>query len=136
VTLGRALVELGQLEEARAEFAVVLRAAPGNLAAIRGMADLCERLGLVEEALSFYKSALSIAHNDPELEESVGDLSRRLVMRPGPAVSETSETSEPLPPEPPPMVLFEPMDPERAHAERTIAALELWLDAIHGTRAY
>jgi tetratricopeptide (TPR) repeat protein len=43
VTLGRALAELGRLDEARAEFAQVLRAAPDNLLAVRGMADLHQR---------------------------------------------------------------------------------------------
>jgi tetratricopeptide (TPR) repeat protein len=40
VTLGRALVELGRLDEARSEFEQVLLAAPDNLVALRGMADL------------------------------------------------------------------------------------------------
>ena len=40
MTLGRALQELGQAQDARAEFEYVLSLAPDNLAAIRGLAEL------------------------------------------------------------------------------------------------
>lgn len=40
VTLGRALQDLGQRADARAEFEYVLSLAPDNLAAIRGLAEL------------------------------------------------------------------------------------------------
>ena len=42
-TLGRALMELGQYEEARTELEYVIRRAPDNLAAIRGLAELHDR---------------------------------------------------------------------------------------------
>lgn len=45
VTLGRALIELGKLEEARRELQLVLESAPDNLAATRGIAAIDERLG-------------------------------------------------------------------------------------------
>ena len=40
VTLGRALLETGQHEQARAELEAVLRVAPDNLAAIRALAEI------------------------------------------------------------------------------------------------
>ncbi len=40
VTLGWALLDLGQLREAREEFEIVRRSAPDNFAAIRGLAQL------------------------------------------------------------------------------------------------
>src|SRR5439155_22482254 len=40
VTLGRALLELQQLDEAKAEFEQVLKSATENLAAIRGLAEI------------------------------------------------------------------------------------------------
>lgn len=43
VTLGRALLELGELEAAEAEFADVHRAAPENLAAMRGLDEIRAR---------------------------------------------------------------------------------------------
>ncbi len=45
VTLGRALIEVGDYEPAREELETVLRSAPENLAALRGLALINERLG-------------------------------------------------------------------------------------------
>ena len=49
VTLGRALLEMGRFEEARDELEHVLRVAPENLAAIRGLAEIHQRHGLRSE---------------------------------------------------------------------------------------
>ena len=43
VTLGRALLELGRLDEAAAEFEFVVRSAPDNLTAVRQLADIHQR---------------------------------------------------------------------------------------------
>ncbi len=43
LTLGRSLMELGRLDESQAELESVLRAAPENLAAARGLADISRR---------------------------------------------------------------------------------------------
>jgi tetratricopeptide (TPR) repeat protein len=43
VTLGRALIEVGRFDEAEQELQLVLKAAPENLAAIRGLADIHHR---------------------------------------------------------------------------------------------
>jgi tetratricopeptide (TPR) repeat protein len=48
VTLGRALIEVGRYEDAVEELQFVLRVAPENLAAIRGLADIHQRRGDVE----------------------------------------------------------------------------------------
>jgi len=45
VTLGRALAELGRLDEAADEFSRVVEAAPDNLIAVRALADIHHRLG-------------------------------------------------------------------------------------------
>ena len=45
VTLGRALIELERYEDAQEELEFVLRAAPENLAAIRGLAEIHHRRG-------------------------------------------------------------------------------------------
>jgi tetratricopeptide (TPR) repeat protein len=45
VTLGRALLEVGRFEDAREELEHVLRLAPENLAAIRGLAEIHHRRG-------------------------------------------------------------------------------------------
>src|SRR3954471_11294751 len=49
VTLGRALIEMGEYEGAREELETVLRTASENLAAIRGLAQIHDRLGHVAE---------------------------------------------------------------------------------------
>ena len=45
VTLGRAFIEVGRLHEAREELEYVLKLAPENLAAIRGLAEIHDRIG-------------------------------------------------------------------------------------------
>jgi tetratricopeptide (TPR) repeat protein len=78
VTLGRALIELDQLDEAQAELSRVLVSAPENLAAIRGLAEIHHRHGDLVQALAQYRAALLLARNDPDLEETIADLSRQV----------------------------------------------------------
>jgi tetratricopeptide (TPR) repeat protein len=89
VTLGRALSELGRLDEARDELAIVLAAAPDNLAANRAMAEVHQRRDRLPEALHFYKRALELAHHDPDLERAVATI-QQAVSPPAPAKSETA----------------------------------------------
>lgn len=77
VTLGTALIEAGRLDEAAVEFESVLRAAPENLAAIRGLAQIqglksgaikpvtaAERLGRRQiEALGGFLAAIDQARS-------------------------------------------------------------------------
>jgi tetratricopeptide (TPR) repeat protein len=49
VTLGRALLEIGRFDEAKEELEHVLRVAPENLAAIRGLAEIHHRKGELPE---------------------------------------------------------------------------------------
>jgi len=51
VTLGRALIEIGDVEAAAAELEYVLRAAPENLAAIRALAEIHRRRSEVPEQI-------------------------------------------------------------------------------------
>jgi cellulose synthase operon protein C len=78
VTLGRALTELGQLDEAELEFDLVLGTAPDNLAAIRGVAEISQRRGHLHVALAHYERALSLARHDPDLEETVAAIAREI----------------------------------------------------------
>jgi hypothetical protein len=91
VTLGRSLLELNQLEDARRELETVLKSAPENLAAIRGLAEIHHRRGDLPEALTHYRSALALAKNDPELEQTVEHLSHELS-----AASQRPPSPEPL----------------------------------------
>jgi tetratricopeptide (TPR) repeat protein len=76
VTLGRALIETNQLDAAETELTHVLNSARDNLAALRGMADIYHRRAELPKALRFYRRALTLAQNDPELEQTVEDIER------------------------------------------------------------
>lgn len=78
VTLGRALLDLGQLDNARDELEFVVAEAPENLAAVRGLAEIFHREGQTSEALTYYQRALALARHDPEIEEIVQQLSRQV----------------------------------------------------------
>ena len=98
VTLGRALLELNRFEEAREELTHVLRAAPENLAAIRGLAEIHHRRGELPEALEQYRSALNVAKHDAEIEQAVEEISKRVGGdEPGGAVAAPERTADPLP---------------------------------------
>jgi tetratricopeptide (TPR) repeat protein len=84
VTLGRALVDLGHLDDGERELEMVLASAPENLSAIRGLAEIHHRRGSLDEALTQYKAALGLARNDPDLQETIGDLERKLGTAAGP----------------------------------------------------
>lgn len=78
VTLGRALLDLSELDAARAEFEFVVAEAPENLAAVRGLAEISQRDGQLADALNYYRRALALARHDPEIEEIVQQLSRQV----------------------------------------------------------
>ena len=76
VTLGRALIEVNALDDARTELETVLKSAPENLAAIRGLAETFHRQGQLPEALAQYRAALALARNDPDLQQTVEELAK------------------------------------------------------------
>jgi tetratricopeptide (TPR) repeat protein len=78
VTLGRALIEVGELQPAQDELKRVLDAAPENLAALKGLADIYYRRGEQREALAHYRRALEFAPHDPDLEHLVSQIARDL----------------------------------------------------------
>ena len=120
VTLGRALLDLGQLDDARLELQFVASEAPENLAAVRGLAEIFHRDGDAAAALEHFQRALALARHDPELEEIVQQLSRQVGAEASPSVGLTFEeahqelltAADRLPPvtpgEPPPESAAEP----------------------------
>ena len=148
VTLGRALFELNNLDEAQTELEHVLQHAPENLAAIRGLGEIHHRKGELGQALSYFKTALSIARHDPDLEQTINEISRAVTPAP-PAAGEgltfeqaTAEFEEFLDsfavpksapdPEPKkPSVQPEPNPKVMAAANPALPRLEAFLDAIH-----
>jgi tetratricopeptide (TPR) repeat protein len=77
-TLGRALLELGHVDEALLELTTVLNAAPENLTALRGVADVHHRRGEPERALEMYRRAQASAPQDADLERVIGELQQTL----------------------------------------------------------
>ena len=88
VTLGRALIEMNDLDQALQELTVVLKSAPENLAAIRGIAEIHHRRGELAEALAQYRAALALARNDPDLQQTVAELARQVEPPAAPAADE------------------------------------------------
>jgi Tetratricopeptide repeat len=64
MTLGRALLDTGDLGGARAEFEAVLRAAPDNILASRFLAECDEGLGDLVRAEAQYKATLQLSPGD------------------------------------------------------------------------
>ena len=65
VTLGRALLELQQFDEAKTELDFVVQAAPDNLAAIRGLAEIHQRRDEVDEPGHVSAAAAVVAEEAP-----------------------------------------------------------------------
>jgi tetratricopeptide (TPR) repeat protein len=144
VTLGRALIELEQYDDAQTELEYVLRTAPENLAAIRGLAEIHQRRGEpVHEEPPFVEHA-----TEPDETPSAGTTGFT-EMEPGPAIPQSGlagewelETFSPisttpphvddalaeeLPHDSPPPVDPVVLDPAEQAA---LASLESWLEAI------
>jgi len=158
VTLGRALIELDRFDEAEQELSQVLKSAPDNLAAIRGTADIHRQRGNLAKALEYYRSALQLAKNDPDLQETVADLAKKIAptreaeLKDGLTLDDMHReltARAALPPQeiarPHAVALRTPTpvpapvaatraQTDRDRALRTIAALEQWLGAIHAAR--
>ncbi len=81
VTLGRALLGRGAVDEAEKEMRAVLRSAPENLAALRALGEIGQRRGDVKAALLQYEMAFAHAPQDPELEHTVTELRRQVALQ-------------------------------------------------------
>ena len=138
VTLGRALLEIGDIDSAQQELNDVLRVAPDNLSAIRGIAEVHRKKGEIPEALEQFRSAFEMANPDASIEQVVRDLRRDAtagdahVLRSGAAAGRGGVTSVQADT---PARASQPFtaDEERA-ARRTLAYLERWLQAILADR--
>ena len=64
VTLGRALLELELVDEARAELDYVIQAAPDNLAAIRALAEIHQRHGDLDDVAKPLGAAHAVARDE------------------------------------------------------------------------
>ncbi len=158
VTLGRALLETGELEPAEHELKEVLRLAPENLAALRGVAEALGRRGDDTSALAHYEMALALAPRDLELQHTVASLREHVrppaaaapsltqplaptaaaqeapAPRPSDAaVSASREAPIAAPPEAP-APLPQPSTAPPQEASAALPVLERWLDLIIADR--
>jgi tetratricopeptide (TPR) repeat protein len=109
VTLGRALIEVGDYDAAREELETVLRSAPENLAAIRGLAQIHERQG-----------------HSTEMDPHLAAMMNAEVERVAQAAAAKPTPPPPAPAEPPPIaveriapepIFSEPLAPEPVFTE-------------------
>jgi tetratricopeptide (TPR) repeat protein len=146
VTLGRALLEIGDIDSAQRELNDVLRLAPDNLSAIRGIAEVHRKRGEIPEALEQFRSAFEMASPDPTIEQVVRDL-RRDAMAAGPPRSRAGAMPEPghapfartgaagIEEHGAAVPTVQPLKAEESRAaRRTLAYLERWLQAILAER--
>lgn len=91
VTLGRALLELGRLDDALIELKVVLAVAPENLPANRALAEAYQKRGQLQDALAQYKRALELATLHSDLENRAERIEN--VVSPPPAVAKREASS-------------------------------------------
>jgi len=114
VTLGRALLELGEFDEAETELQQVLRAAPENLAAIRALADIHHRRGDAPDRVPEQPASAPAPATPLTIAAPSADT-------PPTAVSTVVPFSAPAPPAPPPAVMQDPALPK---LERFLAAIQ------------
>lgn len=134
VTLGRALLEIGDTESAHRELSDVIRVAPGNLSAIRGLAEVHRRRGELPEALEQFRSAFELAGPDPAIEQIVRDLRREAMQAPLPAEPGRAPESAPGSYAAGQAAVRPAASEEQRAARRTVAYLERWLEAIVADR--
>ena len=96
VTLGRALSEIGRLDEAFDELSLVFERAPTNLPAIRALAEVYRRRGQMTEALQHYRLALSLAKYDADLEDAVERIEQEVTPAPAPVEAAAAPVIEEL----------------------------------------
>lgn len=78
MTLGRALLDSGDLAAARLEFETVLRGAPDNILASRFLAECLEGLGDLGSALLQFRAAQRLAPSDKHVEGQIRALEEKL----------------------------------------------------------
>ncbi len=97
MTLGRALLDTGDLSNARGEFETVLRGAPDNILASRFLGECLEGLGDLGAALLQYKSTLRLVPGDRAIEAQIRNLEDRLTSATVPRAAPPPATAPPAP---------------------------------------
>ena len=131
MTLGRALLDTGDVAAARIEFETVLKGAPDNILASRFLGECLEALGDLTAAREQFKATLALAPGDKQVTAHLRDLEAKLktsAAKPASAVSPAPgpSPSAPAPPPPIPLAAVEgPMELERSLQRRRAPEADL-----------
>lgn len=126
VTLGRSLVELGEMTQAERELRLVIRSSPENLAARRALGDLYWRQLDLSKALEQFQTAVTLAPGDDELAEIIQAIRRDMAT--GQAAAGAA-----LPPDGP--AESQPAESARASGKKVVEALERFYRGVLRVRA-
>lgn len=74
VSLGKMLLEKGNILEAQIEFEKVVQAVPDNLFAHRKLAEIYQKIGDMENLLKEYKIIISLSPKDKDVMKAIDDL--------------------------------------------------------------
>ena len=141
VTLGRALLAVGDIDAAEHELRAVLEAAPQNLAALRTLAEIHQQRGNAADALAEYRAAQALAPDDLDLARAIAAVEDTI------GAESTNAAPGRLNAEPTAVAATRTARTDRArdtqHPESTaeraspspIVALERWLAAMQEDRA-
>lgn len=125
-TLGRALLDLGEIDDALFELQAVLNAAPENLMALRGIAEVHHRRSELTEALEAYRRASALAPQDADVQQAIQTLERSMPVAPA------AERSAPAPGLTTPVAIDRGQDDQRGQLRR----LQKFLDQILADRVH
>ena len=125
MTLGRALLDTGDLAAARTEFEIVLKGAPDNILASRFLGECLEGLGDLAAARDRFKATLALAPGDKQVTAHLQELEARLKKAsaaPAPAAPAAARAAESAPVAPIPLArVDEPMELERPAEAPTVS---------------
>ncbi|MEK6690925.1 MAG: tetratricopeptide repeat protein [Nitrospirota bacterium] len=74
VSLGKMLLEKGNIMEAQIEFEKVVQAVPDNLFAHKKLAEIYQKIGDMENLLKEYKIIISLSPKDKDVMKAIDDL--------------------------------------------------------------
>jgi len=127
MTLGRALLDTGDLAAARTEFEIVLKGAPDNILASRFLGECLEGLGDLAAARDRFKATLALAPGDKQVTAHLQELEARLkkasaAPAPAAAAPAAARAAESAPVAPIPLArVDEPMELERPAEAPTVS---------------
>jgi tetratricopeptide (TPR) repeat protein len=117
MTLGRALLDTGDIAAARTEFEIVLKGAPDNILASRFLGECLEGLGELAAARDRFKATLALAPGDKQVTAHLQELEAKLKKAAAPApaaAAPAARAAEEAPVAPIPLArVDEPMELER-----------------------